>query len=179
MTADGCRGRRESSFFALLLETGKRSARWPLGLSMFDCGRCRKFSAGVPNEINKLYSVYHSYMEYPRACCDTTPHQSERNAHAHTIRAQSRGYQRVNQGGKSIPLDTPWQRTPIDRVCPRPPRPHVSGQEQVILYTLLLRMRYGYDASANGLLVYTAADSLHTGEPETAEDMQKYQSTLS
>lgn len=33
-----------------------------------------------------------------------------------------------------------------------------------MLYTLLLRMRYGHDASASGLLVYTAADGLHTGK---------------
>eukprot|EP00903_Cladosiphon_okamuranus_P020313 g18638.t1 len=37
-----------------------------------------------------------------------------------------------------------------------------SHRAQVMLYTLLLRMRYGHDASANGLLVYTAADVLHT-----------------
>ncbi|CAN0100817.1 unnamed protein product, partial [Ectocarpus sp. 12 AP-2014] len=34
--------------------------------------------------------------------------------------------------------------------------------QQVMLYTLLLRMRYGHDASTRGLLVYTAADGLHT-----------------
>ncbi len=33
-----------------------------------------------------------------------------------------------------------------------------------MLYTLLLRMRYGHDASVSGLLVYTAPDTLHTGE---------------
>lgn len=38
-------------------------------------------------------------------------------------------------------------------------------REQVMLYTLLLRMRYGSDASTSGLLVYTSADGLHTGKP--------------
>lgn len=42
------------------------------------------------------------------------------------------------------------------RLCPR---------EQVMLYTLLLRMRYGNDASTSGLLVYTSPDGLHTGKP--------------
>lgn len=40
----------------------------------------------------------------------------------------------------------------------------VWGDDQVMLYTLLLRMRYGHDASTSGLLVYTAADGLHTGK---------------
>lgn len=34
-----------------------------------------------------------------------------------------------------------------------------------MLYTLLLRMRYGNDASTSGLLVYTSPDGLHTGKP--------------
>lgn len=58
-----------------------------------------------------------------------------------------------------------WRRVPV-RVALISSH-GVSAQEQVILYTLLLRMRYGYDASPSGLLVYTAADSLHTGKPET------------
>ncbi|CAM9911505.1 unnamed protein product [Pylaiella littoralis] len=37
-----------------------------------------------------------------------------------------------------------------------------SHRAQVMLYTLLLRMRYGHEASTSGLLVYTAADALHT-----------------
>lgn len=34
---------------------------------------------------------------------------------------------------------------------------------QVMLYTLLLRMRYGVEASTSGLLVYTSGQGVHTG----------------
>lgn len=40
----------------------------------------------------------------------------------------------------------------------------VFGQAQVMLYTLLLRMRYGNEASTSGILVYTSPDGLHTGK---------------
>lgn len=75
----------------------------------------------------------------------------------------------MNQGGKVPTAQQPLALWPVDAACPASPglARVFSGQAQVILYTLLLRMRYGYDASANGLLVYTAADILHTGKPES------------
>ncbi|CAM9546458.1 unnamed protein product, partial [Laminaria digitata] len=41
---------------------------------------------------------------------------------------------------------------------------HSSHRAQVMLYTLLLRMRYGNEASTSGILVYTSPDGLHTGK---------------
>lgn len=59
--------------------------------------------------------------------------------------------------------DTPQARLlilPSISVAPR-------DETQVMLYTLLLRMRYGNQASKSGLLVYTSPDGLHTGKPST------------